>query len=270
LLIIDQVLDGVNTEANERLPVYRFSLGGSFAQLRGCRGARPRGNGSSRGKVRGFSRRSRKRLLDWLNQIDRRCVTDSIFVTLTYPSEWPADWQVWKRHLSTFLKRLRRLSPRAAVVWRQEFQKRGAPHYHLIVFNVGYLSHTWVAKAWYDVVGSGDPRHLAAGVEVRRVRSFRAAIGYASKYLAKVSVEECAAGGSETGRMWGVFGREFLPVQMVQVVLDWAQFYGMRRLMRRWLEGKLLHRVDYARLKGVGITCYFDADTAMMVLASTL
>ena len=67
--------------------------------------------GGKRGRVKGFSRASRRRLLDVLNQIKRPAVQSALFVTLTYPGEWPKAWERWKRDIDTFGKRLRRQYP---------------------------------------------------------------------------------------------------------------------------------------------------------------
>jgi hypothetical protein len=59
---------------------------------------------------------------------------DCYFVTLTYPELYAEDWRVWKRDLEAFLKRIqRKYDYMVGCCWRVEFQKRGAPHFHLIM-----------------------------------------------------------------------------------------------------------------------------------------
>jgi len=153
-----------------------------------------------------------------------------IFVTLTYPSDYSSDFRVWKRHLDNFCRRLLRKWPQAAIIWRLEFQERGAPHFHLLVFGVDYIPFNWVARAWYEVVGSGDDKHLRAGTRVEKIRSWRAAFAYASKYLAKEDVTE-----QRTGRIWGVYGRANLPLSLkVTIQLDsLGDFFRLRRVLAR-------------------------------------
>jgi hypothetical protein len=65
-----------------------------------------------RDKVRGFSRESRTNLLRRLASINRRAFRTfkgrMIFVSLTYPHEYPEDPEVCKRHLKAFRRRLQR------------------------------------------------------------------------------------------------------------------------------------------------------------------
>ena len=135
-------------------------------------------------------------------------VCKGLFITLTYPSRFPNGRQA-KRDLDVFWKRFVRVYPAAACIWKLEPQKRGAPHFHLIVLGVEFIPHEWIAKAWYEVVGSRDIRHFAAGTEVRRVKSYQHAVHYVSKYIAKeTAIKGDNAGDSlgEVGRRWGHLG----------------------------------------------------------------
>lgn len=46
-----------------------------------------------------------------------------------------------------------------------EFQDRGAPHYHILI--TGILDRQELSRMWYDIVNSGDPRHLQAGTSIQ-------------------------------------------------------------------------------------------------------
>jgi hypothetical protein len=160
--------------------------------------------------------------------VDREAVDDTpIFVTLTYPGEWPRDPKAWKKHLDTFGKRLLRRYPNACAIWKLEPQKRGAPHYHLIVLNVPHVDKDWLAQAWYEVVGSGDTKHLRAGTRVESIRTWRGCMAYASKYTAKV-IEELPEGWEKVGRMWGIIGRKNLPIAVVRFEVSKPQFLAIR------------------------------------------
>jgi hypothetical protein len=56
------------------------------------------------------------------------------FVTLTYPREYPEDPEVCKRHLKALRKRLQREFEPFAAFWRMGIQRRGAWHFHLLLF----------------------------------------------------------------------------------------------------------------------------------------
>lgn len=162
------------------------------------------GPGGVRGKCRGFSAASRRRLFRKLAMLQRDQVAAGKFVTLTYPQSYPTPTKA-KEDLRAFLKRLRRHWPEAAAIWKIEPQKRGAPHFHLLVLGIKHLDKNWLSRAWYEVVGSGDERHFRAGTAVEAVRSYRGAMAYVSKYLGKEQwLDE--ADGEGWGRWWGIEG----------------------------------------------------------------
>ena len=196
---------------------------------------------TKRGKIRSFSRRSRIRLMKVLSKLDRSKMP--YFITLTYPSSFPSA-KVAKGDLKAWLKRLMRLSPQAGVVWKMEFQERGAPHFHLLVWGLPAWSgkalerfRCWVSRSWYEVVGSADEKHLKAGTNVQRIRSWRGVMFYASKYMGK---EVEVIGDEEPGRFWGVVNARALPWSVtLRVRLDWEVFYKLRRVLSK-LTGRSL------------------------------
>jgi hypothetical protein len=93
------------------------SVGGSVSTLSFedtktsyCLSPRKRRGGGTRDKVRGFTRASRRNLLRRLASINRSAFKAfkgrMIFVTLTYPHEYPDDPDICKRHLKALRKRL--------------------------------------------------------------------------------------------------------------------------------------------------------------------
>lgn len=193
-----------------------------------------------RGVIRQFSAQSRRRLLRAIATVLKGVLP--IFVTLTYPAEWPGDEREWKRHLDAVWKRIRRRWPKASAFWRLEFQKRGAPHFHLLLYNVSWAELTasdpdgrrWLDRAWYEVVGSGDEKHLLAGVRTEKVKSFKGVMFYASKYIAKLPDGIGEDGESGVGRFWGVMGRDTMPwAQRVVYRLIGNEAWHLRRMLAR-------------------------------------
>jgi hypothetical protein len=190
---------------------------------------------TTRGAVHGFSRQSRGRLLKRLAQVDQSASGRALFVTLTYPLSAMTDFTTCKRHLNAWGQRLRRRVAHGAFFWRLELQKNGSPHFHLILLNVPYLAHQWVARTWYEVVGSGNDDHLRAGTETRRVVSFKEAFGYAAKYAAKLPGNDA---DDTQGRVWGVIGRRHLPIRVVQFRLDGGAEARLTRFIRNMVDSR--------------------------------
>jgi len=190
---------------------------------------------------------------------------------LTYPDCFPSGPETWHRHLSSMLKRFGRRYPGTCIVWRLELvpRKSGhnlgvwAPHFHLLVLNVPRLSLEWLSESWYQVVGSGDPRHLRAGTSAQRARSFRAVSCYILKYCGKAQAEGF---DGWTGRVWGVAGRGRLPRLLRLLVLTWRQFYLLRRILRAWVKHKSGWELR-ARYRGQGLTAYLPSDCCDRVLS---
>lgn len=189
-----------------------------------------------RGKVKGFSRSSKLRLLRKVSKV--RTDAPAVFATLTYPASYP-DVQTAKRHLNAIGKRLLRLG-QYGFFWRFEYQRRGAPHFHLIVYGVKHVHRfrRWLAQAWYEVCGSGQVEHLSAGTQADWVRTHRGVMHYAAKYLSKTGGKQ--KWDSETGevsivddgRQWGIVGRQHIPwAEMVRVIISTQAGYRLGRML---------------------------------------
>lgn len=227
--------------------------------------------GGMRGEVCGTSDQSRRRLMVTLAQL--RPVGAVFFGTLTYADDTveacggdgAALAVKMERDRDTFLKRLSRRWPGASALWKVEYQDRKSgdfvgvlvPHSHLIIFGMdasalavpdayanlrrdagksadALLLQGWVKQAWADIVGAGSPEHERRGADVVELDSRRHGYRYIAKYTAK--------GGAlpfRTGRTWGVFNRDALPVgPVVQLPVSECEVVQLKRLLKRWLKGR--------------------------------
>lgn len=191
--------------------------------------------GGGRSYVSGFSPASRLRLMRLAATLRRDCVP--IFITLTYPGVYPETPKQWKRHLDTLVKRLRRRFEDCSAIWKLEPQRRGAPHFHLLLYGVYQVPddfRSWLSEAWYKVVGSGDERHLKAGTRVEYLRSYRGAVSYAAKYMDK-TVDDLPEAWGKPGRFWGVVGRDNLPVgEVIETPVTWSEACILQRWLRKY------------------------------------
>ncbi len=186
-----------------------------------------------------------------------------LFITLTYPAQFSADPQDWKRDLDAFLKRLKRHFRIVAVVWKLEPQERGAPHYHLLVFRLEDIPRQWVSQAWYEIVGTGRAEHLRAGTRVEVIRSWNGVMSYASKrYMGKV-IEHIPTWWKNPGRFWGVSGS--LPIHWYEGRLSAVEFRNAVRVGRRWLSRKLGRRVRV--FPSMGLTLRLASHAALRLVA---
>jgi hypothetical protein len=217
-------------------------------RLSSCR----RRGGGNREKVRGFSRSSRRNLLRRLASINRRAFKSfrgrMIFVTLTYPHEYPEDPELCKRHLKALRKRLQRKFGDFAGFWRLGIQKRTAWHFHLLLFvgtsfgTVVELRH-FISSCWYEITGKVSEGHLRAGTRVEAVKKWKQVTSYVERYMAK---PEQFPEGLETGRIWGIWNENLLPVRWETAQVSLRDAFRIRRIYRRLAKRRgsgSLHRI---------------------------
>ena len=152
--------------------------------------------------VKQFSWASRKRLAFTAANTD---VVFTSMMTLTYPRVFPNDGKDVKRNLNAFLTALRRRNPGLLYLWFLEFQKRGAPHIHIVIrgVRVNRDAQHWVSKTWYRLCATNDPRHLAAGTRLERLRSQTGGRNYCVKYAHKMKQKNVPKEYRNVGRFWG-------------------------------------------------------------------
>ena len=182
---------------------------------------------------------SRRNLLRKLASINRSAFRAFkgrlLFLTLTYPANYPDDPNLCKQHLEALGKRLERKYGALAIFWRMGIQRRGALHFHLLLFvtpSLGSLKQvsSFIVYSWYEVCGELGEGHLLHGTYVEELRTWKQATSYAEKYMAK---EEAFPEGLETGRIWGVWNEELLPVRWETVRVSLKDGCRIRRVYRR-------------------------------------
>jgi hypothetical protein len=195
--------------------------------------------GGIRDRVRGFSRESRRNLLRRLASINRAAFNAFkgrlISITLTYPHEYPEDPEVCKNHLKALRRRLQRKFGDFAGFWRLGIQKRGAWHFHLLLFvgpSIGSVDElrSFISTSWYEVTGKISEGHLRTGTRVEAVKRWKQAASYVERYMAK---PEEFPEGSETGRIWGIWNEVLLPVRWETVRVSLRDTFKIRRVYRK-------------------------------------
>lgn len=201
-----------------------------------------------RGKVKGFSREARKRMIEFLAKV--RKPGHMMFLTLTYPDHCPHnDNGQWNADFEKFRHRFERAYPNYSAIWRMELIARKSgdyigvvcPHYHMIVFTGENFDDksaaentvdfwAWCSNNWYEIANCEDERHILHGVDCSTVKSRKHAYAYVSKYVAKTTTD-----GIEAGRRWGRIGK-FDTSKSETFVLTDVSVIQLRRIIRKWLK----------------------------------
>lgn len=232
----------------------------------------PVSGGGKRGNVAGFSRASRKRMIDLM--CSQREGAPKTFVSLTYADEALFDVtehgevirlthdRDWKRDIEVLRKRFERQFPNIKAIWRIELQDRKsgkfrgliAPHFHMLIWNMTPTCtvsdsdtdfQTWLNQQWWEIVDTGLSKHYEHGTHISLIETERHAMFYVSKYVAKA--EDEFEDNYEIGRRWGRIG-QFDTGECLHMLLNQREFVQFRRLIRSWLKS---HGRDYAkRLRG--------------------
>jgi hypothetical protein len=242
---------------------------GSFVQVRWSVGTlQPRKNYAVRGVITEFSNRSRRRLLERCARLDLNSITRAkkcVFITLTYGQLFP-DTDTAKKHLRAFLERIRRAYPQASAIWRLEYQKRAAPHFHLMLFELPFIPKEKITEAWGEIVGIEfwDTSHEKIREPMTRIEMIhnpRHVIAYVSKYIAKVEKADALSGFNvvpylHAGRFWGVFNGENLPFAEVFIITLDSITDNMQSILfqyKRLMAKKWFRANKFGRLRGAAI-----------------
>lgn len=187
--------------------------------------------GGSVGEIMAWSARSRVRMSEMVGSLDYSdwLKTDGALamVTLTLPGDWltvAPNGKAFKRFLKAFEMRWRRNVGPWRLLWKLEFQRRGAPHWHALMRVPALVGRQtfeeWLSATWADVVNHPDPaekaKHLKAGTGVdfsgkdfsdpRRISLYflgHSAKTMDSKEYQHIVPEEWQRPGHGPGRFWG-------------------------------------------------------------------
>ena len=242
-------------------PDYYFSVSPASIQLSRKDGPTGKGgNYSARKPITDWSKKSRSNMLRTLFALDYSPMFGDekripVMVTLTYPGDWELvapNGQATKRHLGMLRKRyLRAFGEPFNGVWKLEFQRRGAPHIHILTSISSDLGmfQLWVSKTWAGIVNhpesSQREKHEKAGTQVKAWYDFFRDKPYLiAHYFGKHSsfvnggIKEYQnkppalwLASESIGRFWGYWGLA-KTIFSARVTRDDSLF--IQRTLRRW------------------------------------
>lgn len=247
-------------ELGDREDRYSVSLSPGVVKVSKQQGRkRPRSeNYKAKTIIREWSKKSRANMVKVLAQLDySKMFDDSLrlpaLITLTYPKNWEEivpDGQTARRHLKLLRHRYERTFGEMVAVWKMEFQRRGACHFHLFMTPPKDLKsfRSWLSENWTDILNISDPnekaKHLLAGTGVdigeglRNSDPKRVSVYFSKHNSANYGVKEYQnrppdlwlEDNKSVGRFWGYFRLRKL-TYTVEISREDAVFIS--RLLRR-------------------------------------
>ncbi len=220
--------------------------------------------------VKNFSDKSRLRIKKLFARVRISSYKEIVFLTLTWHYAYKSLGGDYYSKLNLFLQYLRDNIPDIDYVWRLEFQKRGAPHFHLIVLFKKKQGKKGVARftkictqAWHRIADPDSVRHKDYGCLVAIAENYKQAFAYVSKYCAKESeVHE----EEYTGRRWGRSRTlDLSPVFELNVPYAFYKF-ARQVIYRMFSEVKYISPEFLDIINGDGtLFCYFSLDKFRLI-----
>jgi len=202
--------------------------------------------GSGRGRITSFTNKARKNMLETVSRIDWTGQRAQ-FITLTY-HENMQDAQTAKKHKRALLKRWYRRFGLLATLWKLEPQKRGAWHFHLLVWGMPYLSHNDLLADWRGVTGDDT----ITQVKIEPIQSAKKARSYVAKYVGKPVLDSLLLQLFALALWWHpahvlLVGLDYLPKQAVWFFP--GRFWGIEN--RKKMHWATLRVVSVARTPAI-------------------
>jgi hypothetical protein len=157
--------------------------------------------------IKNFSQKSRQRLFQKFNKIRYSDYGIPLFLSLTWHYDSPDNKKSIKLFLRNFLKRIFRELPKFHYIWKFEYQQRGTPHFHIILFPLD-KKNIWnveevkkiVRKHWLQLKQCNCSACKQYSTHVVNCETIKKSLSYIAKEIAKVQDTYEA---HDLGRIWG-------------------------------------------------------------------
>lgn len=168
------------------------------------------GNTSKRGSVEKLSKQSLNRLAFTVKETKVKLMSMN---TLTYSQVYPTTGKGVKKQLNRYVQMIKRkMGASTNYVWFMEFQRRGAPHFHILwSTQVTDQLRNYAAIWWANqVLKNGPDSEVQKMVRVHShptaweaIRNEQGASRYVMKYATKPEQKIVPPEFSDVGRFWG-------------------------------------------------------------------
>lgn len=152
---------------------------------------------------------SKKSLFRLVFLVRETGITFRSMLTLTYSDPFRFGGKDVKAHLNRLLTWLRSIW-KVSYVWFLEFQRRGAPHFHVILSRGANTAiRERMAHQWSKIVSRGPDEQVKVFKVHNHIKSWEdirspdGAIHYVMKYAAKSQQKDVPVWYKEVGRFWG-------------------------------------------------------------------
>jgi hypothetical protein len=143
--------------------------------------------------IKTFSQKSRKHLFDIFNKLNYSQYGIPIFLSLTYHYDCPPSRENLKQVLENFAMRLKRMLPPYHYIWKLEYQQRGTPHFHMIIFPLNKNDNFYtdeieekIKAHWLDLKTCKCKHCKKYAAHVVKVYTYEHCLSYIAKEIAKV------------------------------------------------------------------------------------
>lgn len=204
---------------------------------------------AKRGEVVGWSKSASRNNKKFLYSIDTSSLTGVGYAFTLTLRDCPKTSDEWRNLRRVYFDSLRNCSGFLRLHWVTEWQKRGVPHLHGIVFydeaefasgggkhltmRMEWIKKTWVSLTSWDYNTKIHAQHVDVITEVSgwfKYLSKHSARGAEHYQRSSGNIPE---GWKKTGRVWGHWG-DWAVSEPVEIELEKSGFYVFRRVVRAW------------------------------------
>jgi hypothetical protein len=195
-----------------------------------------------RGEIRGWSTQAARNNTAFLRSVDIPRLTGvGLTFTLTV-KHTPQNSDEWHRLRVAFIMRLKRMGV-CRGHWVTEWQRRGAPHLHGIVYfpQLPYDKYisivTTIKNHWLELTQNYGS--LPVSQNIKPVNDALGWVQYLAKHASRGvnhyqrSSKNIPPGWRKTGRVWGQFG-DWPADEPIRLTIDSQGFNKLRRLIKKW------------------------------------
>lgn len=218
--------------------------------------SRGKKRGGKRKKVKYHSSKSRNRQFQEFGMLDKKRVPNTLEIGLTFPGCFGKGYQPSPRRIKQYIGKLcgslRDLFG-GYVIWKLEYQKRGAPEYHVLYFYPNdehgkpCLSKKkikdYIKKRWIDILfyyredftmndkdfEKEKRKSIKGGIHIEKVDELSAMIRYVCKNVPKSRIPDW-----HYGTFWGSFNFDKFKAESINFNITIEDLFEIKRIIKEF------------------------------------